>query len=226
MEQRCCVLCEPFISGILGIGSPRPLISGCPLPPPPRHRTASLVPPTVALCSVCFQYFHDPKKLFFFTFSMFFFFFKVITEQVVIDANLPSVSKESVGRVGPTRAASGARCWGHCRSCPLGSGEVVCLLCFESGGVGGKDRRQTAKKKEKRKSHKRRVGRRGKGTPRRSSSPLEGGGQDRWAEDAARRRAGPPLLISRSFPVAGWRVPPCCAASRSSPGRRPASLPA
>lgn len=182
------------------------------------------------MCSVCFQYFHDPKKLFFFyffhVFFFFFFFFKVITEQVVIDANLPSVSKESVGRVGPTRAASGARCWGHCRSCPLGSGEVVCLLCFECGGVGGKDRRQTAKKKEKRKSHKRRVGRRRKGTPRRSSSPLEGGGQGRWAEDAARRRAGPPLLISRSFPVAGWRVPPCCAASRSIPGRRPASLPA
>lgn len=172
------------------------------------------------MCSVCFQYFHDQKKKYFFYFFHVFF-FKVITEQVVIDANLPSVSKESVGQVGPTRAASGARCWGHCRSCPLGSGEVVCLLCFECGGVGGKDRRQTAKKKEKRKSHKRRVGMRG-----RSSSPLEGGGQGRWAEDAARRRAGPPLLISRSFPVAGWWVPPCCAANRSIPVRRPASLPA
>lgn len=49
---------------------------------------------------------------------------------------------------------------------------------------------------------------RGKNTPRRSSSPLEGGGQGRWAEDAARRRAGPPLLISRSFPIAGLRAPP------------------
>lgn len=38
--------------------------------------------------------FHDQKK-YFFTFSVFFF-FKVITEQVVVDANLPSVSKESV----------------------------------------------------------------------------------------------------------------------------------
>ena len=38
------------------------------------------------------------KKNFFLLFPCFFFFFKVITEQVVVDANLPSVSKESVGQ--------------------------------------------------------------------------------------------------------------------------------
>lgn len=41
--------------------------------------------------------FHDQKKIFFYFFRVFFF-FKVITEQVVVDANLPSVSKESVGQ--------------------------------------------------------------------------------------------------------------------------------
>ena len=44
------------------------------------------------------------KKCFFLLFPCFFF-FKVITEQVVVDANLPSVSKESVGqeKVGDNR---------------------------------------------------------------------------------------------------------------------------
>lgn len=37
------------------------------------------------------------------------FFFKVITEQVVVDANLPSVSKESVGQVGAGRPGRGSR---------------------------------------------------------------------------------------------------------------------
>ena len=52
----------------------------------PTHVPFSLSPP-------CF---HDQKIFYFF--RVFFFFFKVITEQVVVDANLPSVSKESVGQ--------------------------------------------------------------------------------------------------------------------------------
>lgn len=79
-----------------------------PPPRPPRSRVrglntpagpgmASHFAPHLLVFSLSVSCFHDQKK-YFFTFSVFF--FKVITEQVVVDANLPSVSKESVGRVG------------------------------------------------------------------------------------------------------------------------------
>jgi hypothetical protein len=100
------------------------------------------------------------EKFFSFYFFRVFFFFKVITEQVVVDANLPSVSKESVGQVGPgggdhptpsrARAGSGVQRAGDAGGCRQGEGDVsVCWVSGMEGWEGGTGVKLQKKKKKK-----------------------------------------------------------------------------
>lgn len=58
-----------------------------------------IAPPSAFTVFSVLHAFMTQKEFFFFFLLFPCFFFKVITEQVVVDANLPSVSKESVGQV-------------------------------------------------------------------------------------------------------------------------------
>lgn len=100
------------------------------------------------------------------------FFFKVITEQVVVDANLPSVSKVSVGQVGLGRVEAATLC--RRQGPPAGSSgdvSISSVLRAEEweGGTGVKLQKLNRKRRVS--------GAEGKGHPwKKLLSPLEGGG--------------------------------------------------
>lgn len=158
----------------------------------------------------------------------FFFFFKVITEQVVVDVNLPSVSKESVGQEGaggqgggglrpphPQPPGAGGRRWtrlGRERARVSGGSAIVAVSSVSraevlDGGQGSNCKKMNRKRRA--------VGAEGREHPSRELlSPREGGGPERSVGRA--RRKGPGF---RPLPPNPAR-PPVAVAVAAGEGRR------
>lgn len=135
------------------------------------------------------------KEFFFFFYFFRVFFFKVITEQVVVDANLPSVSKESVGQV--RAGGEGGRA-----GCLEALTARVCLFSFEGIGAGAGTGVKLQKMNRKRKV----VGDEGKGHPPKSSAlPRKAEGRDGSVESSRRKSGGfQPLLRNPAAPPFAW----------------------